>query len=267
MTDSSQDLRETLTFISDRTAQRPEIALVLGSGLGDFAEALDDRFSLRAREIPHYPHSTVEGHKGELVFGGVGGKAVLALQGRVHLYETGSIRTVCYPIDVARGLGAQLLIVTNAVGAINRTFIAGDNMLITDQINFSGKTIESQGNPARGARLLYDRKLAERGSEVAANLGLSVRKGVYAGVLGPSYETAAEVEMLNRAGADVVGMSTVLEVERANSLNMSVLGISCITNLATGIALQKLSHNEVTLVANKVKKDFALLLKAIITSL
>jgi purine-nucleoside phosphorylase len=265
MTAIQEDLQQTVKFIRGKTSLRPSIALVLGSGLGDFADSLQDRCAINSLDIPKYPRSTVEGHKGSLVFGTIGRKAVVTFQGRVHLYESGNLRTVCYPIEVAHELGAQLLVVTNAAGGINRDFSIGGLMVIIDQVNLTGDTI--QGGVPTGARLIYDPILVAHTRAVGATLGLAVRPGVYAGVRGPSYETAAEVEMLHRVGADAVGMSTVLEVELAYVLKMRVMGISCITNMATGIGDKKLTHDDVRMVANRVKKDFALLLNTVIEQL
>lgn len=264
-----QRIRESVRFIRERTNLHPTVGLVLGSGLGDFADALPATFSLPAPAIPHYPVSTVEGHKGRLVLSTLASSLrVLAFQGRVHFYESKDTATVTYPIRLAQALGAKILLITNAAGGINREFSPGDLMLISDQINLTWENAAGDltGVP-RNAGQLYDPELLSKAAETAAALGIPLRRGVYAGVTGPSYETASEVEMIRRLGGDVVGMSTVLEVRLAAELGMKVLGISCITNKATGIGGTPLNHQEVTEVANRVKHDFAHLLNGILQRL
>lgn len=264
-----QDIQESVSFISKSISVRPTVGLILGSGLGDFADSLAGASTLPASSIPHYPASTVEGHKGRLVFCQLDpGLSVLAFQGRVHFYESRDITTVSYPIRLASALGVRTLLVTNAAGAVNREFSPGDLMLISDQLNLTWEnSLRTLTGQARTRGSLYDPALRSKAAEIAASLGLRLRSGVYAGVKGPSYETAAEVEMVRRLGGDVVGMSTVFEVHLASSLAMRVLGISCITNKATGIGEAKLNHQEVTEVANRVRHDFARLLDGILRAL
>ena len=254
----SRPYGDSVRFLRSKLPAPPDIALVLGSGLGDYAESLPHRIIFPSGGIPSYPRSTVPGHKGQIVFAEIAGRKLIAFQGRIHLYECNDLPMVLYPIAVAAELGAGTLVVTNAAGGINRQFAPGDLMLITDQIDL---TFHSQGIPGeRGVREKFDSGLTERASRLAAVRGLPVRRGVYAAVKGPSYETAAEVEMIHRLGGDAVGMSTVKEVALASALGMSVLGISCITNKATGIGSSKLNHEEVTEVARRVKIHFAELL-------
>jgi purine-nucleoside phosphorylase len=250
---------DSVRFLRSRLPAPPDIALVLGSGLGDYAESLPHRLIFPSGGIPSYPRSTVPGHKGQIVFAELGGRNLIVFQGRIHLYECNDLSMVLFPIAVAAELGAGTLVVTNAAGGINRRFAAGDLMLITDQIDL---TLQAPGLPGDrgGKRDMYDTGLAEHASRHAAVQGLPLRRGVYAAVKGPSYETAAEVEMIHRLGGDAVGMSTVNEVAFASALGMRVLGISCITNKATGIGLSKLNHEEVTEVATRVKMHFANLL-------
>ena len=257
-------VRESVSFIREHTTSSPQIAIVLGSGLGDFADALPAGTTISTRDIPHYPRSSVEGHKGRLLFSSVHDKDILAFQGRVHFYESNSIETVLYPIKVAHGLGVSVLLVTNAAGGVNRSFAAGDLMIITDQINCTGLSSISNRDKKNQGSPLYSSRLVTIASDVAEKEGISVRKGVYLGLKGPSYETASEVEMVHRIGGDAVGMSTVLEVSLASELGMEVLGISCITNLGTGIGRNKLSHTEVTEVGNRVKKTFARLVSSVL---
>ncbi len=259
---------ESVAYIREHTASLPSIGIVLGSGLGDFVDGLTNKTAINTADIPHYPRSTVEGHKGKLVFGSMGTrKDVLAFQGRVHFYESNSVETVLYPIRVAHRLGVKTLLVTNAAGGVNRGMRPGDLMVITNQINLTGIQLTYPLGYEAGHKPLYNRRLIEITSDIAEANGLAIRKGVYAGLKGPSYETASEVEMVHRIGGDAVGMSTVLEVSLASQLGMEILGISCITNLGTGIGKEKLSHTEVTEVGNRVKTGFALLLSRIIDAL
>ncbi len=262
-----QRLIETLHYIREHVKATPTVGLILGSGLGDFADSLRASTSLLTSDIPHYPPSSVEGHKGRLVFASVSGKEVLAFQGRVHLYESNSVESVLYPIYVAHRLGVETLLITNAAGGVNRSFAPGDLMVITDQINLTGEHItETQrAKPQRSS--LYSNVLSLKAFSVAEAVGLTLKAGVYVGMKGPSYETAAEVEMVQRIGGDAVGMSTVLEASLAGAIGMEVLGISCITNPGTGISTNKLSHTEVTEVGNRVKSSFALLLTRILEAL
>lgn len=255
----SRPYGDAVRFLRSRLPAPPDIALVLGSGLGDFAESLPHRLIFSSGGIPSYPRSTVPGHKGQIVFANLAGRNLIAFQGRIHLYECNDLSKVLFPIVVAAELGAETLVVTNAAGGINRQFSPGDLMLITDQIDL---TFQAPGIPGdRGGKWdLFDPALTEHAYRLAAVRGLPVRRGVYAAVKGPSYETAAEVEMIHRLGGDAVGMSTVKEAAFAAVLGIKVLGISCITNKATGIGSSKLNHAEVTEVASRVKKDFADLL-------
>ncbi len=256
---SKRPFDESVRFLRSKLPSTPDIALVLGSGLGDYAESLPHRLIFPSGAIPSYPGSTVPGHRGQIVFARMAGRNVIAFQGRIHLYECNDLATVLFPIAVAAALGAGTLVVTNAAGGINRLLEPGDLMLITDQIDI---TLHPERLPGeRGEkRDLYDRELREHAVRLAAGRGFPVRRGVYAAVKGPSYETAAEVEMIHRLGGDAVGMSTVKEVALASLLGLKVLGISCITNKATGIGGARLNHEEVTEVAGRVKIRFSNLL-------
>lgn len=263
---SDSTLEQSVNYIRKHTSLAPEIGLILGSGLGDFADGLPHRIAISTADIPNYPVSTVEGHKGKLVFAILNKKPILALQGRTHFYESRSLETVLYPIRVANALGIRTLVITNAAGGINRTLNAGDLMILTDHINLTLEPWSPQ-RPASDKAVggtVYSMNLIRKAEEAASANGISVKKGVYVGLKGPTYETAAEVEMLARIGADAVGMSTVFEASLAFSMGIEVLGISCITNLATGIGTSKLSHAEVTEVGNRVKKVFTKLVSAII---
>jgi purine-nucleoside phosphorylase len=256
-------LKESIEFIREQSPLRPKIALILGSGLGEFAEILSDKIVIPTSSIPHYPQSTVEGHKGNLVFGKLQHITLLAFQGRVHFYETGKLETILYPIRVTHGLHIKKMIITNAAGGVNTSFTPGDLMLIEDQINltFENAIVETHNIRKHD---LYDPEIRRIIEQAARNKNIPIKKGVYCGIKGPSYETASEVAMLRNFGADAVGMSTVNEVSLASTLGIKVGGISCITNLSTGIIDQKLSHSEVTEIANKVKGSFSNLLQGII---
>ena len=257
-------VKESVAYIREHSTLAPKIAVVLGSGLGEFADELPSRTALSTSHIPHYPLSTVEGHKGKLVFARLCEKPILAFQGRIHFYESDNLETVLYPIRVAHKLGIKTLIVTNAAGGVNRMFNAGDLMILTDQINFTLERPGAASFKSFSPKEVYSLALMEKAEFAAKANDIIVRKGVYVGLRGPSYETAAEIEMFRRLGGDAVGMSTVFETSLASSFGMEILGISCITNLATGIGSSKLSHAEVTEVGNRVKKTFAKLVSATI---
>ncbi|MBI5472832.1 MAG: purine-nucleoside phosphorylase [Ignavibacteriae bacterium] len=265
--DHEQELNESVAYILDHVQARPTIAVVLGSGLGDFADNLVDREIIATADIPNYPRSTIVGHKGKLVFASVGNKPIVAFQGRTHYYESNNLKSVLFPVHVAHRLGIKQLIVTNAAGGLNRNFVGGDLMIMTDQINLTFVRIPGFEFSDASLRPIYSHAMIEKAEQAAAENTITVRKGVYVGLKGPSYETAAEIGMLTRIGGDAVGMSTVFETSLASSLGMEVLGISCITNLATGISPTKLSHEEVTEVGNRVKHTFARLISATIALL
>jgi purine-nucleoside phosphorylase len=235
----------------------PEVALVLGSGLGEFAEHIPGKVVIRSADIPHYPLSTVAGHKGRLVFGILHAVPILAFQGRVHFYETNDLHAVLYPILLAHQLGAEVLFLTNAAGGVNRSFTPGDLMLITDIMNLTLEPL-SYSAVTEGAvhSPTFDKDLCASAEVIALGMQIPLKKGVYAGVKGPSYETAAEVEMVFRLGGDAVGMSTVHEVQLARRLGMRLLALSCITNRATGISSTPLSHAEVTEVGLRMTEMF-----------
>ena len=212
MSDYPNQIDQSVAFIREHTGLKPTLALVLGSGLGDFAESFAGSTSIATSSVPHYPLSTVPGHRGRLVFASVDNTALVIFQGRIHLYESNNVNTVLYPIYIASKLGVNTLVVTNAAGGINRQFSPGDLMVITDQLDLTLEQIPAQASNNTKNAPLYDRNLTKKILEIARTKGIRVRQGVYAGVKGPSYETAAEVEMINRVGGDAVGMSTVLEV-------------------------------------------------------
>lgn len=268
-----QQIKEASSYINSKLNVKPELGLVLGSGLGVLAEEIENPVIIPYNDIPHFPISTVSGHKGQLVVGTLEGKIVLAMQGRFHFYEGYTMQQVTFPMRVMKELGIESLIVTNAAGGINQSFQPGDLMLITDHINNMGTSpLIGPNDEKLGARFpdmssAYDKKYVEHALTCANELGLNVKTGVYVGNTGPNYETPAEVRMLRTLGGDAVGMSTVPEVIVANHANMKVLGISCISNMAAGILDQPLTHDEVIDTTNKVKQDFLAFVKKIIQSL
>lgn len=249
----------------------PEVALVLGSGLGGFAEQLGSAVSLPYDAIPGKPTSGVAGHDGRLVAGLVGTTRVVAMQGRVHLYEGRSPEDVVFGVRLMAKLGATRLIVTNAAGGIDPTLHPGDLMVITDQLNLTGRSL-SVYDHSHGPRFVdmtqaFDPALIALADRTAASLGFELRHGVYAGLPGPAYETPAEVRMLRTLGADAVGMSTVLEVIAAKQMGLRVLGLSCISNLASGLSPRPLSHDDVRETAARVKSSFVALLSGIVEAM
>ena len=266
-------VRSAAESIRARAPAIPDVAVVLGSGLGDFASSLDQPTSFAYGEIPHWPPSTVIGHDGRLVMGELAGRTVAALSGRSHYYEGHDLRTVTFATRVMGVLGAKTLVLTNAAGGVNTAFAAGDLMVIDDHINLMGSSPLLGTNDDRfGVRFpdltdLYSPRLRGIADEVGASLGLTLRHGVYAGCHGPAYETPAEVRYLRIIGADAVGMSTVPEAIVGRHMDIEVLGISCITNLAAGVLPQRLNHDEVLETAKRVRGTFIALLKGIIAKL
>lgn len=265
--------QQAARFIETRTGLRPRIGLVLGSGLGAFADALGDATAIPFGEIPHFPVSTAVGHSGRLVMGKCAKIPLAAMQGRVHFYEGYSMREVAFPTRVLGALGIRTLVLTNAAGGINRKLQARGLMLIRDHINLQGTNPLLGPNDERfGPRFpdmtqAYSKKLITIAKQVARRRRLRLFEGVYAAVHGPSYETPAEIRTLARLGADVVGMSTVPEVIVANHMGMDVLGISCVTNMAAGISKKKIRHDEVLEVGERVGRQFTAFLQALIPAL
>jgi purine-nucleoside phosphorylase len=261
---------EAADFIFSQTKLRPRIALVLGSGLGAFADEFNGARKIPYAQIPHFPRSTAIGHAGNLVIGKVDGVQVAGMQGRVHLYEGYSAKEVAFPIRVFARMGVKAVILTNAAGGIKREFTQGRLVVISDHINLQGVNPLTGPNDERlGLRFhdmtaAFDRRFREMAIREGNRLGIGMYEGVYAGLLGPSYETPAEIRFLRTAGADLVGMSTVMEVIAARHSGIRVLGISCVTNAAAGILDQPLNHLEVLETAERVKGQFIGLLKAVI---
>ncbi len=260
-------------YVRSRTSLRPTIGLVLGSGLGDYADTLEEAVCIPFQDIPNFPVPTVPGHSGALVIGKKHGQEVAVLQGRIHYYEGLPMREITLPVRVLAALGVKKLVLTNAAGGVNMFYSPGDLMLISDHINFSGM------NPLIGPNLdafgprfpdcsdIYTQTLREAIREKAAESGIPTQEGVYAMYSGPNYETPAEIRMFRTLGADAVGMSTVPEALVAAQCGIQVVGISCITNMAAGVLPQKLSHAEVVEIAAQVHDKFQNLLDIVLTVL
>lgn len=270
MTDQFALADAAAKLILARTALRPKIGLVLGSGLGAFADSLTEATRVPYADIPSFPQSTAIGHAGQLIVGDAGQVPVAAMQGRVHLYEGYSPQQVTFPMRVFGRMGVRAVILTNAAGGINVSYSQGALVLIRDHINLQGSNPLVGANDDRfGVRFpdmtqAYSRAYRALACEEASRLGIVLQEGVYAALLGPSYETPAEIEYLRRIGADLVGMSTVAEVIAARHMGLNVLAISCVTNMAAGILDQPLSHAEVMETGERVKTTFEALLRAVL---
>jgi purine-nucleoside phosphorylase len=250
---------EAAALVRGRSRLRPVVGLVLGSGLGAFAQSLTGATRIPYGEIPHFPTATAIGHHGELVVGTSGDTPVAVLNGRVHYYEGYSPAEVVFPVRVLGRLGIKVLIMTNAAGSVNVNYKPGELMIITDHINYMGiNPLIGPNEDQLGPRFFdlsdaYDVKLQEVAERACSKVGMTVRRGIYIAFNGPSYETPAEIKMARAMGADAVGMSTVPEVIAARHMGLRVLGLSCITNMAAGVLKKKLDHREVLEVAEKVK--------------
>lgn len=263
-------IQEAAAYILDKSGTKPEVGLILGSGLGVLADHIENPVTIDYRDIPHFPQSTVEGHAGELVLGTVGGRQVVLMKGRFHMYEGYGPEITAFPVRVMKAMGAEKLLVTNAAGGVNTSFKPGDLMLISDHLNLTGQSpLTGANDNALGPRFpdmseAYSRRIRTLAREIAEEQQIPLQEGVYAGMIGPAYETPAEIRMLRTLGADAVGMSTVSEVIVARHAGMEVLGISCISNMASGILDQPLSHDEVMETTELVKEKFLGLVTSII---
>jgi len=272
-TDLYSRAEQAAKAIRARTSVSARVALVLGSGLGAFADDFADSTAIPYQDIPGFASSTAQGHAGRLVIGKVEGINVVAMQGRVHFYEGYSLEQVTFPIRTFKLLGIDTLILTNASGGVNVQLTQGALMVISDHLNLMGVNPLRGPNDERfGPRFpdlteVYSRELQELAIEEARELGVTLRRGIYAGLAGPSYETPAEIHMLRAFGADAVGMSTVPEAIVARQMGINVLGISCITNMAAGISEQPINHAEVMETGERVRATFAQLLRRVIAKL
>ncbi|NLW03235.1 MAG: purine-nucleoside phosphorylase [Clostridiaceae bacterium] len=270
MKDTIKKLGKTVEYLRGITQGTPEIAIILGSGLGSLAGSIEGKQEIRYEEIPGFPATTVQGHEGKLIFGRLGERYVMAMKGRFHYYEGHDMGFVVYPVRVFGRMGVKNLLVTNAAGGVNTGFAPGDLMLIKDHIGFFAE------NPLRGENLdelgprfpdmsaAYDRSLQSLAMECAGRVGVDLKSGVYCYCKGPSFETPAEIRAMRVLGADAVGMSTVPEVIAARHMGMRVLGISCITNMAAGILDQPLTHEEVIETGKMVEQKFSALVREIV---
>jgi purine-nucleoside phosphorylase len=264
-------VKEAAEYIRAQVPSVPDLAIVLGSGLGDFAGTLNDAVSMPYSELPHWPASNVIGHEGRLVIGRLGGRTIAALAGRCHVYEGHDLRTVTFAVRSLGLLGVKTLILTNAAGGINTGFSQGALMVMDDHINLIGNNPLVGPNDDRfGVRFpdmseVYSRRLRTIADEAGREMGVVLPHGIYVALLGPSYETPAEIRFLRTIGADAVGMSTVPEAIAARHMGIEVLGISCITNMAAGVLPQPLNHDEVMETARRVRGQFIGLLREIIS--
>ena len=261
------DVKETKEFLDSKLAGlKPEVALVIGSGLGGITKEIAKSATIPYGDIPHFPKSTVAGHAGQMIFGELAGKKLMVLSGRFHYYEGRTLAEITYPIQVVDALGVKILIVTNAAGGINPQYKPGDLMIIEDHINFMGvNPLLGSANGNGGIKFIdmtqaYSGRLREKLDAAAEKLQMPIWRGVYLATTGPSYETPAEIKAFAWIGADAVGMSTVPEVIMARYHNIEVAGLSCITNLAAGISSKKLSHDEVLEVGRSAQDKLGKLL-------
>ncbi len=267
-----EKIKQAASFIREKGVGEIEIGLILGSGLGELGDEVENAIQIPYETIPNFPTSTVEGHAGQLVYGTLGGKKVLAMQGRFHYYEGYSLEMVTFPVRVMKALGIHSVIVTNAAGGLNLDFTPGELILITDQINFTGvNPLIGPNDNEMGVRFTdmsqaYDKEYQEIVRNVAKEMNLDLKEGVYMGFTGPTYETPAEIKMARVIGADAVGMSTVPEVIVARHSGLRVIGVSCITNLAAGMQAS-LNHAEVVETTERVKESFKTLVKNILASI
>lgn len=262
MNENYEKLMKCYECVQKKISFKPELALILGSGLGDYANTMEVVETLDYHDIEGFPVSTVPGHKGRFVFGYAGGVPIVAMQGRVHFYEGYKPQDVVLPVRLMKLMGAKVLFLTNAAGGINRSFNAGDLMLITDHISMSvpspliGENIDELGVRFPDMSEVYSRRLQKVIENAAVTAGVPLRKGVYIQTTGPQYETPSEIRAYERLGADAVGMSTAIEAIAARHAGMEICGISCISNLAAGISVNPLTHKEVQETADRVAPLF-----------
>jgi purine-nucleoside phosphorylase len=267
------EAEQAAAYILGKTAMRPTIAIVLGSGLGDFADSLNGAVRIPYAEIPHFSRSTAIGHAGQLVIGKVGESVVVAMQGRFHPYEGYDAKKVVFPIRVFSRMGVRAAILTNAAGGIKTEYGQGRLVVITDHINLQGTNpLVGPEDPRFGPRFIdmteaYSKEYRRFTLDAGRKLGIELGEGVYAGLLGPSYETPAEIRFLRTIGADLVGMSTVAEVIAARQVGMKVLAISCVTNMAAGILEQSINHEEVLETGKRIAGQFKNLLREVIPAI
>jgi purine-nucleoside phosphorylase len=263
-------VQETVSFIKEKTNFTPEYGVILGSGLGSFTDDIQIEFTLPYTEIPNFPVSTVQGHKGALVFGTIGTKKVVAMQGRFHFYEGYSMKEVTFPVRVMKYLGVEKLVVSNASGGVNSNYNVGDIVLIKDHVNMMpehplrGKNDERFGPRFVNMSEPYSKKMIAKAKELAHKLNIEVKDGVYLGLQGPTFETLAEYKMVKNIGADCVGMSTVPEVIVARHMEMETFGLSVITDMGDEDSIETISHDEVLEAAKSAEPKVRILIKELI---
>jgi purine-nucleoside phosphorylase len=263
-------VQETVSFIKEKTNFTPEYGVILGSGLGSFTDDIQIEFTLPYAEIPNFPVSTVQGHKGALVFGTIGTKKVVAMQGRFHFYEGYSMKEVTFPVRVMKYLGVEKLVVSNASGGVNSSYNVGDIVLIKDHVNMMpehplrGKNDERFGPRFVNMSEPYSKKMIAKAKELAQKLNIEVKDGVYLGLQGPTFETLAEYKMVKNIGADCVGMSTVPEVIVARHMEMETFGLSVITDMGDEDSIETISHDEVLEAAKSAEPKVRILIKELI---
>jgi purine-nucleoside phosphorylase len=268
-----EKIKTCVEFIKKRTGQEPEIGIILGTGLGGLVNEIETTHTIPYEEIPHFPVSTVVGHKGQLIFGKLGGKNVMAMQGRFHYYEGYSMQELTFPVRVMKHLGIKLLVVSNASGGMNPTFSVGDIMFITDHINLMannplmGKNHDELGPRFPDMHEAYDKKILEKARAIAKANNIKTQNGVYAAVSGPCFETPAEYKYIRIIGADCVGMSTVPEVIVARHMGVPVFALSVITDLGVEGVVCEVSHEEVIKAANESEPKMTLILKELLKQL
>lgn len=266
-------IQESVSYVKSKINVMPTVGIILGSGLGEMAETIEDKIVIKYSDVPNLPESTVKGHKGQFVFGKLHSKDVVMMQGRFHYYEGNKMEDIVLPVYIMKYLGVETLVVTNAAGGVNLNFKPGDLMLIKDHVNLAfnnplmGKNDDNLGVRFPDMSNAYDKELIKLAKGAAENLNIKLQEGTYFMFTGPTYETPAEIKMTRILGGDAVGMSTVPEVIAARHVNIKVLGVSCITNMAAGILDQGLNHEEVIEVSNRVKDKFISLINEFVKKL
>lgn len=268
-----KEFLETTNYIKEKVKEIPKIAIILGSGLGTLADEIEEKIVIPYKDIPNFPVSTVQGHKGELIFGKLNNIPIIAMNGRFHYYEGYDLKETTYPIRIFKLLGVQTLILTNAAGGINLNFEKGDLMIIEDQLSFfaesvlRGANLDEFGDRFIDMSNVYNKEYIEILEPIMERITGKVNKGVYAYMKGPTYETPAEIKALRTLGADAVGMSTVPEAVVARHSGIKCIGITCITNMAAGVLNEVLTHEDVKETAKKSEKNFKEVIKELVTKL
>lgn len=266
-----EKLKQTTAFLETKNKSKPRVGIVLGSGLGVFVDKIENKVIIPYNEIPHFRKTTVEGHQGQMIFGTVNGTPIVALQGRFHLYEGHDMEDVVYPIRLMGHLGVERVILTNAAGGVNLKYQPGDLIIIEDHLNLMGRNpLIGPNDNSLGPRFpdmghAYNKEMNSILENVSEKLGKKLARGVYAGVLGPTYETPAEIRMIRTLGGDMVGMSTVPETIAAHHMGMKVCGITCVTNMGAGILDQQLKHEDIKDEAMKAMNHFTSILNVAIS--